>query len=73
MEWDEIIRANIRTIIKEKGFLQKAVASRAGYSSQKFNNMLTGRRNIRADEIPHIANALGCCSEDIFAPKLKTK
>lgn len=66
MEWNEVIRMNIRTIIKEKGFLQKAVATRAGYSKQTFNNMLAGRRIIRADEIPRIAGALGCDSRDIF-------
>lgn len=66
MEWDKVIRANIRTIIKDKGFLQKAVATRAGYSPQEFNNMLAGRKIIRAEEIPRIACALGCRSEDIF-------
>ena len=44
MDWDKVIRTNIRYIIKDKGFVQKAVACRAGYSKQTFNNMLTGRR-----------------------------
>ena len=57
---------NIRTIIREKGYLQKSVANRAGYSKQTFNNMLNGRRAIRADEIPRIASALGCESSDLY-------
>lgn len=68
MYWDKVIRTNIRYIIKDKGFVQKAVACRAGYSKQTFNNMLTGRRIIRADEIPRIAGALGCDSKDLYAP-----
>lgn len=67
MEWDAIIRMNIRTIIKDKGFIQKAVANRAGFSKQAFNDMLSGRRHIRADEIPRIANALGCDNSDIYS------
>ena len=66
MEWNEIIINNIRTIIREKGYLQKSVANRAGYSKQTFNNMLNGRRAIRADEIPRIASALGCESSDLY-------
>lgn len=67
MEWNVVIRENIRSIIEEKGFVQKAVANRAGFSPQSFNNMLTGRRYIRADEIPRIAYALGCDSKDLYA------
>ena len=67
MEWDEVIRTNIRAIIKDKGFMQKAVANRAGFSKQTFNDMLAGRRYIRADEIPRIANALGCDNSDIYS------
>ena len=67
MEWDEVIRMNIRTIIKNKGFIQKAVANRAGFSKQTFNDMLTGRRHIKADEIPRIANALGCDNSDSYS------
>lgn len=44
MEWNIVIRENIRAIIKEKGFVQKAVANRAGFSAQAFNNVLNGRR-----------------------------
>lgn len=68
MEWDIVIRENIRAIIKEKGFVQKAVANRAGFSAQAFNNVLNGRRYLRADEIPRIAGALGCDSKDLYTP-----
>ena len=68
MEWNIVIRENIRAIIKEKGFVQKAVANRAGFSAQAFNNVLNGRRYLRADEIPRIAGALGCDSKDLYAP-----
>ena len=66
MNWNDIIIANIETIIKEKGYLKKAVAERAGFSEQAFSNMLNGRKIIKSQDIPQIANALGCTVVDIF-------
>lgn len=71
MKQEEIVASNIRAIIREKGFLQKFVANRAGYSKQAFNNMLTGRRVIRADDIPRIANALGCSISELYESRSK--
>ena len=68
MDWNDIIIANIEAIIiiKEKGYLKKAVAERAGFSEQAFSNMLNGRKIIKSQDIPQIANALGCTVVDIF-------
>lgn len=66
MDRDDIIIDNIEAIIKQKGYLQKAVAERAGFSEQAFSNMLNGRRIIKSQDIPRIANALGCTVVEIF-------
>ena len=71
MKWDDIIIGNIEAIIKQKGYLQKAVAERAGFTEQAFSNMLNGRRVIKSQDIPRIANALGCTVADIY--KISTK
>lgn len=60
------IAENAKKIIKEKGYKQKAIAERAGYDAQKFNNMLNGRKIIIADDILPIANALGVEPNELF-------
>ena len=60
------IAENAKKIIKEKGYKQKAIAEKAGYDIQKFNNMLNGRKIIIADDILPIANALGVEPNELF-------
>mgnify|MGYP000795546220 CR=1 FL=1 len=52
------IAENVKSIIKEKGLLQKAVAKRAGYGQKAFNNMLNNRKVITDRDIIPIAKAL---------------
>ena len=68
MEWSDVVVSNIEEIIKRKGYLQKAVAARAGIPEKTFNNMLNGRKLILAEDIPPIAQALGCKISDIYTP-----
>ncbi len=49
---------NIKRIIREKGFLQRSVAERAGYNPKTFNNMLNGRKVITDNDVKNIAIAL---------------
>lgn len=54
----DCVMTNIRKVIDKKGYKQCAVAERAGYTGAAFNNMLTGRRTIKAADIIRISKAL---------------
>lgn len=56
----------IREIIEEKGMVQREVAKRAGFTAQQLNDMLFGRKIIRAEYIPAIAKALNVEIEELF-------
>ena len=65
-ESNKRIADNIKTIIRKKGILQSDLAQIAGYSRQQLNNMLQGRKLIRADDIPRIADALSLTPNDLY-------
>lgn len=58
MNPNEILTTNIRRLIRDSGFKQKAVASKAGYGQNEFSAMLHGRKLIKAEDIPRISAAL---------------
>ncbi|MGO5028951.1 helix-turn-helix domain-containing protein [Candidatus Agathobaculum pullicola] len=58
---------NIRKVVAQKGMVQKVVAERSGFTEQQFTDMLNGRKIIRADYVPKIAEALNCTLDDLFA------
>lgn len=62
----ETIAANIRSVIRQKGLIQRVVAERAGFSEQQFCGMLAGRKIMRAEFMPAIAKALGMTPNDLF-------
>jgi transcriptional regulator with XRE-family HTH domain len=53
------IADNIKSVIQEKGYKQKNVAFKAGFSEKAFSDLLNGRKTIKAEMIPGIASALG--------------
>lgn len=61
-----VIANNVKTIIRNQGYKQSAIAIRAGYDVSKFNNMLNGRKMIADYDIPPIARALGVTPNDLF-------
>lgn len=61
------IASGILDILTEKGLIQGAVAQRAGFSGQQFNNMLHGRQIIKAVHIIPISRALGVSVSDIYS------
>lgn len=61
------IANNVGRIIENKGLYQRFVAERAGFTQQQFCDMLNGRKVIRAEYIPRIADALGVNISDLFA------
>ncbi len=60
------VRDNIKKIIVEKGFLQKAVAERMGLTSSQFSNMIKGRKLIKHTDIMPICLALGVSPNELF-------
>lgn len=56
----------IKKRMVESGLYQKAVAERAGFTEQQFSDMLNGRKVIRAEYLPAIANAMGVHVSDLF-------
>ncbi len=60
------VAAGIERIIRDKGFVQGAIAARAGFSDQQFCDMLKGRKIIRADYLVPIAKALGVSVQEIY-------
>lgn len=68
---NEIIAPNIDTIISRKCLKQSAVAKKAGYTRQQFNDMLKGRKVIRDVDIMRIAAALEVDVNALFGKKDK--
>lgn len=61
-----VIAVNVKRIIKEKGYLQKAIAERAGYNQLTFNNMLNGRKIITDRDVKNISIALKVEPNELF-------
>lgn len=62
-----LVADGIRNSIESKGLYQKYVAERAGFTEQQFSDMLNGRKVIRAEYIPGIANAIGIDISALYA------
>ena len=60
------IAAGIRSLMSERGLIQKAVAFRAGYTQQQFNDMLNDRKTIKATDIVPISRAIGVSVQEIY-------
>lgn len=65
MRYEDVVSA-VRQVIHDKGMKQCVVAERAGFSEAEFSNMLNGRKLLRIEHIPRIANALGIEPNDWF-------
>ena len=63
---ESIVATNASRIIKEKCLKQCALAERAGYSKQQFNDMLRGRKVIKDNDIYRIASALEVDANALF-------
>ena len=46
--------------------MQKAVAARAGFSATQFADMMHGRKTLKADYIPRIAEAIDVSAGELF-------
>lgn len=55
---NSIVAVRLKNVIKEKGLKQSAIADKAGFSTQEMNDMLNGRRLMRAVDIASILNVV---------------
>lgn len=55
---NEPVADNLRRYIHDKGLKQSALAQKAGFTAQELNDMLNGRRLMRAVDIANIIDAL---------------
>lgn len=61
-----IVAINAKNIINERCLKQCAIAVKAGYTKQQFNDMLAGRKAIRDTDILRIATVLEVDANTLF-------
>lgn len=60
------IAMGIRSLINERGMIQRVVAERAGYTPQQLSDMLNDRKTIKAIDIVPISKALGVSVQEVY-------
>ena len=73
VECNAPVAKNIAGVIENKGLKQVYIAEKAGYSPQELNDMLNGRRLIKANDIARISLALGVDANYLFGIKESDK
>ena len=63
------VAENIERIIRERNLKQIRVAERAGMKAQALCDIIKGRRLIRVEEIPRIAQALEVEPNELYLTK----
>lgn len=61
------IAENIKAIISEAGYKQKAIAKKAGWNEKQFNALLNGRKTFKAEYLPAICLALDKSPNEIMS------
>ena len=61
-----IVMSNVRRIIFEQGYKQKAIAARAGYTYQQFNNLLNDRKVVTDEDVIKLSEALKVTPNELF-------
>ena len=61
-----LVQGNLIRIINEKGLVKKGVAERAGITAQALSDILAGRKVIRADMVPTLADAVDVPIAEMF-------
>lgn len=55
---NSVVAVQLKKLIDQKGLKQAAIASRAGFSAQELNDMLNGRRIMRAADIASLIDVV---------------
>ena len=58
MESNSVVAIRLKNVIAEKGLKQVSIAARAGFTAQELNDMLNGRRIMRAADIASLVNVV---------------
>lgn len=61
-----IIIDNTRSIIRERGLKQRAVAEKANMPEKQFSALMNGRKVMKDTDVIAIANALNVTPNDLF-------
>lgn len=56
----------LRLYIDRNGLKQKVIASNSGFSENQMSQILNGKRNISADELEIVCNAMGANPNEIY-------
>lgn len=59
----------LKLYIGIKGLKQKSIAEKAGFTENQMSQILNGKRNISADELEIICNAMNAKPNDIYEIK----
>lgn len=62
-----MVANRIYEIMDQKHMKQSLVAKAAGFKPSMFNDMLRGRKTIKAEFLPAISAALGVTPNDLFS------
>ena len=62
----DIVIENIKEVKEESGYRTDYVAEKIGWSPMMFSNILHGRKVLKSEYLPHIANAIGCDINRLF-------
>lgn len=65
-ECNSPVAENIQRIIRENGLKQVYAAEKAGYTAQMLNDMLVGRKIIKACDVIRICTALGVDANSLY-------
>lgn len=66
---NSIVADNVKRHISNRGLKQSALAQKAGFTAQELNDMLNGRRLMRAVDIASIIDALDVDANALFGMK----
>ena len=55
---NSVVAVRLKNVISEKGLKQAAIATKAGFTAQELNDMLNGRRIMRAADIASLINVV---------------
>ncbi len=61
----------LKLYINDKGLKQKTIAKKAGFTENQMSQILSGKRNISADELEIICNAIGTDPNAIYNMKAR--
>lgn len=63
---DLVIVGNIKSIIKNSGCKNYAIAEKCGYTDRQFSNILTGRKKITSEDVKKLCDGLEITPNDLY-------